>query len=155
MGVMVCNHQPVFLLVSCLGWASDWDVPWIRGLSAEGCGEHALWSCPCCSCPPTLLQLRGQVPPHDTEMRMLSPSRESGDLSRTPASQGHSPVPYPLFSLCAPFMGQAWAPAVHLPSVGLGGKTVALEQGWWHQPSSSTQHLSCTSSSRQICSSWS
>lgn len=78
--------------------------------------------------PPTLLQLRGQVQPRGTEMRMLSPSWESGDPTRTPASRGHSPVPYPLFSLRAPFMGQAWAPAVDLLAVGLGGEAMTLEQ---------------------------
>ena len=78
-------------------------------------------------CPPTSLQLRGQVPLRGTEMRMLSPSCESGDLTRTPASPGHSPAPYHLSSLHAPFMGQAWAPPVDLLAVGLGGEAMALE----------------------------
>lgn len=116
------------------GQASNWDVPWIRCSSAEICRHHALLSCLCCVA--TLLQLRGQVPRHGTEIRMLSPSWESGSITRTPASQSHSPPLYPLSSLHAPFMGQAWTPAVDVPALGLGGEAMALDRGGGTSPAS-------------------
>lgn len=102
-------------------------------------------------CPPTSLQLRGQMPPPGTEIRMLSPSRESGHLTRTLASQRKEqsfPGNISLLLPAYPLGTSGGSPGCRAGngSCGPGEGVVAPAQ---------QQRLSCTSSIRQTCSSWS
>lgn len=109
--------------------------------------------------PSCVAAAEGQVPPCGTEMRMLSLPQESGDPPPQhpglPEERVVIPWHHILLLPACPLHGPSLSTRSGSPDGGAWRRSHGPALGWWHQPSSSMQGLSCMSFTWKMCSSWS